>query len=228
MGCTMNRCVKCGVHILDKTEVCPLCHCVVEDEGAEPAKEYYPDIRLKGKKIELVVRIVLFLSIVVGALSIIINVTHQNGMWWCVIVIGGLAYLQLIMLFLIENQHAGYLSKIIIGTACGIAYIVLIDYLFGFTRWSLNYAVPAALLAIDIMTVVLMVVNIRSWQSYLSLQLFMIVCSGIGILLFLAGVVTKPVMSYVVFGISCMLFLATLIIGGRRASNELKRRFHVM
>ena len=73
-----------------------------------------------------------------------------------------------------------------------------------------------------------MFVNIRNWQSYLSLQIFMIVCSGAGILLYLADVVTKPVMSYVVFGFSCMLFLATLIIGGRRASNELKRRFHVM
>lgn len=224
----MNRCIKCGVKIMDKTEVCPLCRCVVEVEETEASKEYYPDIRVKGKKIELIVRIVLFFSIVAGALSVIINVTHPDGTWWSVIVIGGLAYLQLIMLFVIENQHAGYLSKVIIGTACGIAYIVLIDYLHGFTRWSLNYAVPGAMMAIDIMTIVLMFVNIRNWQSYLSLQIFMIVCSGAGILLYLADVVTKPVMSYVVFGFSCMLFLATLIIGGRRASNELKRRFHVM
>lgn len=224
----MHKCVKCGVKILDKTEVCPLCRCVVGQGADGQAEESYPDIRLKAKKLELIVRIVLFFSIVAGVLAVIINLTQQTRTWWSVIVIGGLAYLQLIMLFMIENQHTGYLSKVIIGTACGIAYVVLIDCLFGFTRWSLNYAVPAAFLGIDFMTIVLMVVNIRSWQSYLPLQIFMIVCSGICLLLFLAGVVTKPVMSYGAFGFSCVLFLATFIIGGKRASNELKRRFHLM
>lgn len=224
----MNRCMKCGVGILDETEVCPLCRCVVEAEDGQTAGGSYPDIRLKGKKLELIARIAVFISIVIGALSVILNVSYPSDVWWCVVVIGGLAYLQLIMLFMVENQHAGYRSKIIIGTACGIAYVVLIDYVFGFTRWSLNYAVPAAILAVDIMIILAMLVNLRNWQSYLLFQIFMILCSGVCIILFLAGTITDPLMSYITFGFSCMMFLATFIIGGKRAGNELKRRFHVM
>lgn len=224
----MNRCLKCGVDILDHTDVCPLCHCVIEAEEEAEAKEYYPDIRLKGRKMELIGRIVLFLSIVAGALSVVINYTHKTDVWWCVIVIGGLVYIQLIMFFCIENERAGYRSKVMIGAAYEIAYMVLIDYTLGFTHWSLEYAVPATFLIIDLMIIAVMFVNIRNWQSYLLFQILMILCSGVCVVLSLIGIIQKPAMSYTSFGLSCILFLATFIIGGKRASNELKRRFHVM
>jgi len=242
----MNKCGQCGVYIIDNTEVCPLCRCVcTEDETAggtareQPAgrPEFadgmlngarYPDVRLRGRKLELIARIVLFISIVIGTLCVILNYNGKSGVWWSLAVIGGLAYVQLIMFFMVENEYAGYRSKTIVGTACGIAYMVLVDWVFGFTRWSLNYALPAAFLLIDTAIIVLMFVNMRSWQSYLLFQIFMILCSGVCMLLYYLGVITEPVMSYVAFGISCMMFLATFIIGGRRAVNELKRRFHVM
>lgn len=220
--------MNCGVNILDQTDVCPLCHCVVEADEGEVAGESYPDIRMQGKKLELLGRICLFVSIAIGVLAVTLNISYWADIWWSVIVVGGLAYLQLIMFFMIENQHAGYRSKIILGVACGEAYVILIDYVFGFTRWSLNYAIPGAILAIDIMIIVAMFVNLRNWQSYLLFQILMILCSGVCMVLCFAGVITEPMMSYIVFGSSCMMFLATFIIGGNRASNELKRRFHVM
>lgn len=224
----MSKCLKCGVQILDSTEVCPLCRCVVEADGEDEAGERYPDIRLKGRKLELIARIVLFVSIVIGALCIILNYKYQTGVWWSAVVVGGLADLQLIMFFFVENEHAGYRSKMVIGVACCIAYAVLIDYVFGFEHWSVDYVVPAAFLAMDIMIIILMFVNIRNWQSYLLFQILMIICSGVCAVLSLIGVIRHPAMSYTAFGLSCMLFLASFIIGGKRASNELKRRFHVM
>ncbi len=68
----------------------------------------------------------------------------------------------------------------------------------------------------------------RNWQSYLLFQIFMILCSGVCVILSLTGVIRRPIMSYAAFGLSCAMFLAAFIIGGRRARNELKRRFHVM
>lgn len=229
MGCFMNKCIKCGVSILDQTEVCPLCRCVVETAEDETAPaDRYPDIRLIDRKLELVGRIVLFISIVLGVLSVVVNYTDQTGIWWSAIVVGGLAYLQLIMFFMIENDHAGYRSKVMIGMAGGIAYLVLIDNVLGFKHWSLDYAVPAALVAFDVLIVVLMFVNIRNWQSYLLFQIFMILCSGVCVILCCVDIIRNPLMSYIAFGVSWVLFLASFIIGGKRASNELKRRFHLM
>ncbi len=224
----MNKCLHCGVNIQDQTDVCPLCQCIVEAGTEEAVMERYPDIRLKARKLELAGRIALFLAIVLGALAIIINFTHQNGVWWSAVVVGGLADMMLILFFIVENEHAGYRSKTLLGVGCTAAYMVLIDYVFGFTHWSLDYAVPAALLVIDAMIVIVMFVNMRNWQSYLLFQIFMILCSGICVLLSLTGTIRHPFMSYTAFGLSCIMFLATFIIGGRRARNELKRRFHVM
>lgn len=213
---------------MDQTDVCPLCKCVVEAEDEAAAAERYPDIRLKGRKLELIGRIVLFLDIVLGSLAVLVNYMQKSNIWWSGIVVGGLAYTLLILFFLIENEHAGYRSKALAGVACGTAYMVLIDYVLGFTHWSLNYALPAALIIVDAMIVVVMFVNIRNWQSYLLFQIFMVICSGVCVLLSLFRIIEKPLMSYVAFGLSIVMFLAAFIIGGRRARNELKRRFHVM
>lgn len=40
-------------------------------------------------------------------------------------------------------------------------------------------------------------------------------------------VITRPLISWIAFGVSAFLFLGSYIIGDRRAKIELKRRFHV-
>ena len=97
----MNKCMHCGVRILDDTDVCPLCHCVLQEEDGQPAIESYPDIRLKARKLELAGRIALFLAIVLGTLAIIINYTHPTSVWWSAIVVGGLADMMLILFFIV-------------------------------------------------------------------------------------------------------------------------------
>lgn len=224
----MNKCLHCGVNILDQTDVCPLCQCVVELEEESTASERYPNIRLKGRKLELVSRIALFLAIVLGALAVLLNYTMESDMMWSVIVVGVLAYLLLFLFYIIVNEHAGYRRKVVIGVLCGAVDLVVIDYVLGFKHWSLDYAIPLALVAMDIMIIVAMFVNIRNWQSYLLFQIVMIVCSGACVAFSFVGVIRHPLMSYVALGFSGVMFLATFIIGGRRARNELKRRFHVM
>ncbi len=224
----MNKCLHCGVAITDKTDVCPLCRCVVELEDTDAQAERYPNIRLKGRKLELVSRIALFLAIVLGALAVTLNYTMDSDRMWSVIVVGVLAYLMLFLFYIIVNEHAGYRSKVVIGVACGAADLVVIDYVLGFKHWSLDYAIPLTLLAMDLMIIVVMFINIRNWQSYLLFQIVMIVCSGICVILSVCGVIRHSLMSYIALGFSSVMFLATFIIGGRRARNELKRRFHVM
>jgi hypothetical protein len=200
----------------------------VELEGTDAQAERYPNIRLKGRKLELVSRIALFLAIVLGALAVLLNYTMDSDRMWSVIVVGVLAYLMLFLFYIIVNEHAGYRSKVVIGVACGAADLVVIDYVLGFKHWSLDYAIPLTLLAMDLMIIVVMFINIRNWQSYLLFQIVMIVCSGICVILSVCGVIRHPLMSYIALGFSSVMFLATFIIGGRRARNELKRRFHVM
>ena len=75
--------------------------------------------------------------------------------------------------------------------------------------------------------VILMIVNRRNWQSYLSFQIAMILFSLIPVILNMFGYMRVPVLAYLALAVAVFLFLGTVIIGGKRATTELKRRFHV-
>ena len=224
MGCIVARCNQCKIEIRDNVSVCPLCGCVPDD--VKEQRNRYPNIRHKDRKIDLVTRIYLFAAILAEVLLVYFNVTHFKGIYWSAITGGAFAYAYLTMRFAILH-NAGYKAKLIIQTIFGVMLLILIDWAGGYRGWSFNYVLPAGIILLDLAIVVLMIVNSRNWQSYILFQLVMIVLSLLPIGFYELGIVTEPFVSMVALAASVLLFVGTLIIGGRRASAELKRRFHV-
>ena len=221
----MSKCRNCKIEILDRTGVCPLCHCVVEQDGSE-REVAYPDVGIREKRFALIIRIYVFLAVMAEALLVFINVNHHKGIWWSAITAGVFLYIYLIMKIGIQND-AGYRSKIILLTIFSIGLLFLIDEVAGYRGWSLNYVLPAGVIMLNVAIILLMIVNWRNWPSYLLFQLFCILCSIFPIILWKKDVITKPFLSEIALAISIFLFLGTFIIGGSRARAELKRRFHV-
>ena len=122
---------------------------------------------------------------------------------------------------------SGYKGKIIVLTLIAILMVVAIDFVVGYRGWSVNYALPSAILLVDAGILILMCINRRNWQSYMMWQIFMILCSIVPVILIFTGIVTAQLFALIAFAFSLFLFLGTLIIGDRRARVELKRRFHV-
>jgi hypothetical protein len=58
-------------------------------------------------------------------------------------------------------------------------------------------------------------------------QLIMIIIGLIPVVLINIGIVKNPIVSEIAFLSSLIVFLGTLILGGRTAREELKRRFHI-
>ncbi|MGN0343029.1 MAG: DUF6320 domain-containing protein [Roseburia sp.] len=220
----MSKCKVCHVDIRDESSVCPLCHNVIEQDDS--SENFYPDVRFFTKKMRMVSNVMLFLIIVIAAVVTYINYACTNGFWWSFIVDAGLVYVYLVFRFVILG-NSGYRVKMMGMTLVSILYLLLIDWVTGYRGWALNFVLPGAILVLDLGIFVLMFVNLRNWQSYLPLQLWMVVCSLVPGLFCLIHWITLPVLSVVAFGVSLFLFLGTLIIGDRRARTELKRRFHV-
>jgi hypothetical protein len=72
-----------------------------------------------------------------------------------------------------------------------------------------------------------MIINRRNWQSYISFQLFNIFWSVVIAVLLRLGIIRQPVLVIIAVTASVLVFAGTLIFGGRRASDELKRRFFI-
>lgn len=220
----MSRCKQCNVEILDETERCPLCHSVLEK--TVEVENMYPNVRTMTRRLALLSRIYLFVAILVEALLIYLNVLSDSEMFWSAIPGLAMLYGYLVLRYAILGE-SGYKGKIIVLTLIAILMVVAIDFVVGYRGWSVNYALPSAILLVDAGILVLMCINRRNWQSYMMWQIFMILCSVVPLVLYAVGIVTAPILALLAFAFSTALFLGTLIIGDRRARTELRRRFHV-
>lgn len=220
----MSRCNLCKVEVRDDAAICPLCRCVLEK--TENVENTYPNVRISTKKLNLIIRIYTFLAILAEALLVFINVKTFQGTYWSVITGGALLYVFIVLKFAFEDDME-YRKKSIILIMTGILYVILIDVMTGFQGWSLNYVLPGGIMLFNTGIIFLMLFNSRNWQSYLLFQLLTIVWSIVPFILYKTGNITDIMVSLVAFAYSVFLFLGTMIIGGRRAGVELKRRFHV-
>ena len=220
----MSRCKQCNVEILDETERCPLCHSVLEK--TVEVENMYPNVRTMTRRLALLSRIYLFVAILVEALLIYLNVLSDSEMFWSAIPGLAMLYGYLVLRYAILGK-SGYKGKIIVLTLIAILMVVAIDFVVGYRGWSVNYALPSAILLVDAGILILMCINRRNWQSYMLWPIFMILCSVVPLVLYAVGIVTAPLLALLAFAFSTALFLGTLIIGDRRARTELRRRFHV-
>ena len=178
------------------------------------------------RRLALLSRIYLFVAILVEALLIYLNVLSDSEMFWSAIPGLAMLYGYLVLRYAILGK-SGYKGKIIVLTLIAILMVVAIDFVVGYRGWSVNYALPSAILLVDTGILILMCINRRNWQSYMMWQIFMILCSFVPIILYLTGIIYVPYLALAALGTSVFLFLGTLIIGDRRARVELKRRFHI-
>lgn len=220
----MSRCIQCNIEVLDEAQHCPLCQSALEH--TIEVENMYPDIRMRTKKLVMISRIYLFLAIV--AEIVLVNVSLFFGWSSIVYLINGMIFFYgyMVIRYAILGK-SGYIAKTVVLTALALVMLVAADFVVGYNGWSVNYVLPSGILLIDAGVILMMVINRKNWQSYMMLEIFMVLCGGVMLLLYLFDIVTSPIMSAVAFNVSVILLLGTVIIGGRRARVELKRRFHI-
>ena len=220
----MSRCRQCKIEVLDETERCPLCGTVVEP--TIEVENMYPDIRVRSRKLVFISRLYLFLAVVIEI--VLVNVCMMSEVQSLVYIISGLILLfgYIVIRYAILGT-SGYIAKSVVLTIIAVIMLVAIDFSVGYNGWSVNYVFPSGILLIDVGIVVSMLINHKNWQSYLMVQIFMVLCSVVTIILSLVQIITDSMLSVIALNVSVILLLGTVIIGGRRARVELKRRFHI-
>lgn len=189
-------------------------------------KNMYPDVSVSVRKFRFVERLVLFISVVAMMGLILANVIGRPFVAWTVIIGLILVYVNTALRMAITGR-VGYQSKTIWLTFIAVAILIGIDALTGFRGWSLNAVLPSAILLLSLVTFILLFVNIRNWQSYIPLEIFLVVMSVFMLILSLAEVITYPNIVYIALVVSVLLLSGTVILGGDRAKRELFRRFHI-
>ena len=186
----------------------------------------YPDVKGASRKYRLLENIILFLSIVGQIVLTTVDYMTDQGINWSFIVLLVVIYANVTLRLAIVGRN-GYIFKIVSTFVFTVLFLEGIDLLTGASGWALTFVFPSAILAMVIATIILMIVNIRNWQSYMMMQLFLVLMSVIAMVLVAVKVIWFPYLAMGAMGASLFLFLGTLIIGDKRARTELKRRFHI-
>lgn len=222
----MRKCKNCQVTILDDTLICPLCSSVLEGEGEACYAPMYPNVKNKVRILNWLVRLYTFLAIIVEVVLIVVNVCTFRQVWWSAISGVAILYLYITLRFSIQ-KNKGYRRTIMLQVIGATLLTIAIDYIAGYRGWSVNFVVPSAVLLLDLAIFILMLVNKFYWQSYLLMQMFTVLVSIFLLFLWYRGVIWHPVVTIVAASVSGVQLLGTLILGDRKAINELKRRFHM-
>ena len=123
---------------------------------------------------------------------------------WSVIAIGCIIYVALTLRYSIM-RHANLASKVVIQTIAAEVLLVMIDHVTGYTGWSVNFGIPSTLLFADLAVVFLIIVNRLNWQSYFMYQIAITIFSFIPVILWAAGLVTRPLMTLVTVVVTVLI-----------------------
>ena len=126
------------------------------------------------------------------------------------------------------RHNKSHRKKIMVQSILIMPVLILIDYILGYTGWSIDFAIPCVILILDIAILVLMIINSSNWQSYILLQVYILIICGILTIFMAAGLFFKHNLFMIIADLaSVLLLIGTLVFGDRPATTELKRRFHI-
>ncbi|MDK2802761.1 MAG: hypothetical protein KFW09_05225, partial [Oscillospiraceae bacterium] len=221
----MNRCNNCNIYFHNNQKMCPLCNIISIEYINDDNYCSFPTID-NGKKIfSLLLKIIKFFAISFSIISLFVEYYISQNISWSFIVV--ILSMYIMFLFNYSLKKLFTIGKIVLYQS--IFFIILtfiIDFLYGFSKWSIYFSIPIILL-ISIMVLIILMVSIRSvffdYLIYLISLLFFGIIQGVFILI---NINTPKIMVFITFLISVIILIGLFIFLGKYTKNEIKNRFH--
>lgn len=226
----MSKCHHCGVSVTGQWQHCPLCQSpLTADEASSP--DQFPLLPLVSRQYSGLLRGLLFLSVCLTAISAAVNFalvrSGRHEQWWCLFVAAGVACTWISLGTIIRkrrNLHKTILWQVALMSLFAIGWDWLLT---GWTKWSINYAMPilctVAMAAMQVLARILRL-RVEDYMVYLLLDLVFAVVPVLALALDWVDVVI-PSLICITAGV---ISLAWLLIFQREAlRREFNRRLHL-
>lgn len=242
----MSKCLRCNLSILDDTIRCPLCNGVLqydikpEDKTNENKTEdeeidldnytsksiMYPDVTVKLRRMNFFIRLFIFISIAAELVLCIINYLTYKGVMWSLICGVGLLYACFTLVFSFK-RNKGHRTKVVIQSIGAMILAVLIDFIIGYTGWSVDYFIPSVIMMLDLVFLILILCNLSTFQNYIWVQIIIVAISLLYLICIPTHIVNNPLLSLIAAGVSCLMLLGIVIVGDKKAITEITRRLRI-
>ena len=226
----MRRCPECGINIGQPDTHCPLCGAelvpLTEKTGEE---RIYPKFTPPGKRpsrFPFPAKIFAFISLIGIFVCVLINLLISARFTWSLYVIGGIAVGWITVgLPLLRRVNP---NTVLLLDLCAVSlYLMLIDHLTGWHRWSIDYVVPILYIGVMIATVILALIFRMYWREYI-LTLLAACVLGIGpLLIFFSSQSAIRYLCLAAALLAAALMIGILFFAGGKFFSEWKRRMNI-
>lgn len=221
----MQYCEKCKVSVKGNEKRCPLCQGDLQGEGVKE-EQIFPVISPYIYPHRGMLRLILFISMVVIAISIAMNLSfHQRG-FWSVFIIAGIGSLWITFAIVVKKKNN--IPKSIIWQVAVISILAFVwDYMTGYVGWSIDFVIPilctCAMIALAVIARI-MKLRIEDYIVYILIDAFFGI---IPLILFFCGMITIVYPTAVCVGASIVSLSALFLFEGKALKAELIRRLHL-
>ncbi len=219
----MKYCSKCQMKVQNQLNHCPLCGQLLDSIEFEVERDYPK--RFAKKRRFSPRKFITFLAIVIISFSFVIGFFQQFQWSWVFIITSATIYatISAILGSRVKRNIGPNLLMQVLG---GSFLALMVDYLLGYSGWSLEFVFPVAL-TIGTMAITLMI--LLDTKRFTDLVIYQLIFGLIGIIL-LAFIYFNLVVFRTVALIGSYYAIITCVglffFADRQMIHELKKKFH--
>ena len=185
----------------------------------------YPK-KLSSKKGDLIFKIFLISSVILGIILFIINKLTTPNIPWATLTNAGIIYVWITVFYSIK-KNTNIAGHVLIQAIAISLLTVFIDYKLGFEKWSINISIPIIIIIANVTMLVLTIVSYKKYIKYAIYQLIIVLFSMVPVILLGENVLENRVLSIIASSISIINLILTLILSTKDVKEAIIRKFHI-
>lgn len=226
------RCKYCGIDVDDDSKVCPLCHELLTDDGAETHANFPPrteKVKKSGSRITFS-NLYIAIAVIVVGVCVALNLSLTPEVYWFTIVVAVLAYGYLTVVNTVMSNSSIWIKIfwqiLMICLILWAAQSVLNPLFEERNNWLLDFALPI-ILGISVLALGITAASLMSKEPSLLVDNLLISLIGfLPIILYAADVIDEVVPSAVCAGLCALSIVCFVAFARDELWDEIIRRFH--
>lgn len=185
----------------------------------------YPKI-VSVNKSRKITKIFIICSIVVSIMLLIINYFCNSKLNWSIVAIASIVYLWFSTIYALDKSVnlAGYTLYQMISDSI---LIFIIDYVFGFRKWSLSIGIPIVIMISNITMVIITIIKNKKYVKYAFYEMLIILFSIIYDVIISMASTHSPILNIITLWIYITNLSFVLIFNYDILKLELEKKFHI-
>ena len=185
----------------------------------------YPNI-INIKTSDVVINILSIISEIVCVVSVILNAAFTPGFKWSYIVILGIIYSWITVMYSIKKT-VNIASHVLLQTFIDSVVVILLDLIIGYKGWSIAIAWPIIICTANITMLVLTIVTRKKYFKYAIYQIMLFALNTVLIAVIAINNPHKILPISLTTITSAITLILAIELCGKELKEELKRFFHV-